>query len=255
MPDSVTQIIKEFVKQYFSIYDTNRDSLVQAYHKSCMFSLCIPTVPRGPPLSVYYPHSRNFVTVKSPTHRSSLLQTSQDGVCAILRKLPKTEHDLNGFSVDVPLVSPTLLKFVIRGVFREKGDGKYKENMRAFTRAFLCLTDGTRLSIINEELFIRNTTRGEFKSAFLKPPVTPSPSPVPEAVSSPATSSVNPAAVIASPSKIDLVSAFCKESGMNASFSEQCLAENNWDYTKAGQTFLALKEQGRIPPEAFLPQT
>jgi len=38
-----------------------------------------------------------------------------------------------------------------------------------------------------------------------------------------------------------MVAAFAAESGMNLRYSEQCLAENGWDYNKAGQVFLELK--------------
>nr|XP_039257222.1 nuclear RNA export factor 1-like [Styela clava] len=258
IPPAVTEIIKQFVKQYFALYDTNRENLSQAYDENCMFSLTIPSNPRGAPLTRYLDYTRNLRRLKNAKLRLSYLRKSRSEICETLKKLPKTEHDISGFCVDVPLVSPTMIKFIIRGVFKEKHSGKDNSCMRAFTRAFLCLTDGARLSIINEEIHIRNTTIVEYKSAFAKPPVTPSPSPVPEqTIASPAqsTSSSVPTVapvVVGSPSKLDMVAAFCKESGMNAGFSEQCLNENGWDYMKAGQAFLSLKNEGKIPAEAFV---
>lgn len=142
-----SQFIIYIIFRYFTLYDSNRDDLLPAYHPDCMLSLCVPPT-RGPPLSVYFPHSRNLRGMKDsgtleyslpqfPLNSSltaprsltdakiSTLKSSQLTVCALLKKLPDTEHDLPGFNVDVPFVSPTLVKFIIRGVFRQKSNSQF----------------------------------------------------------------------------------------------------------------------------------
>lgn len=73
-----------------------------------------------------FPLNSSLTAPRSLTDaKISTLKSSQLTVCALLKKLPDTEHDLPGFNVDVPFVSPTLVKFIIRGVFRQKSNSQF----------------------------------------------------------------------------------------------------------------------------------
>ena len=50
----------------------------------------------------------------------------------------------------------------------------------------------------------------------------------------------------------EMVERFCRDSGMKASFSRQCLEDNNGDYQAAGRKFMEMKEANKIPAEAWL---
>ncbi|XP_029345728.1 nuclear RNA export factor 1-like [Acyrthosiphon pisum] len=54
----------------------------------------------------------------------------------------------------------------------------------------------------------------------------------------------------ANPDKMSLVNSFSNEFGMNNEWSEKCLEENGWNYTKAASCFSDLKAS--IPPMAFI---
>lgn len=51
-----------------------------------------------------------------------------------------------------------------------------------------------------------------------------------------------------------MVRLMMEQSGMNEQFSRQCLSDYNYDFKSAIQTFMALKEANKIPPEAFVKQ-
>lgn len=51
--------------------------------------------------------------------------------------------------------------------------------------------------------------------------------------------------------KARMIEEMSKHSKMNASWSQKCLEEVNWDYQRAGFVFTELHKQHKIPPEAF----
>ncbi|NXW97573.1 NXF1 factor, partial [Larus smithsonianus] len=111
--------------------------------------------------------------------RFKLLKHTRLNVVAFLNELPKTQHDINSFVVDICAQTNTLLCFAVHGIFKEV-DGKSRDSVRAFTRMFIAVPAGnTGLCIVNDELFVRNATTEEIRKAFLMPAPTPSSSPVP----------------------------------------------------------------------------
>ncbi|XP_057256225.1 nuclear RNA export factor 1 [Pezoporus wallicus] len=238
--DDLKVLVLRFLQQYYSIYDSSdRQGLLDAYHDGACCSLSIPFGPQNPPrnsLNEYFKDSRNVKKLKDPTMRFKLLKHTRLNVVAFLNELPKTQHDINSFMVDICAQTNTLLCFAVHGIFKEV-DGKSRDSVRAFTRMFIAVPAGnTGLCIVNDELFVRNATTEELRKAFLLPAPTPSSSPVPTLAAE----------------QQEMLAAFAMQSGMNLEWSQKCLQDNDWDYGRAGQVFTQLKLEGKIPEVAFL---
>ncbi|KAM9257515.1 nuclear RNA export factor 1 [Morus bassanus] len=238
--DDLKVLVLRFLQQYYSIYDSSdRQGLLDAYHDGACCSLSIPFGPQTPPrnsLNEYFKDSRNVKKLKDPTMRFKLLKHTRLNVVAFLNELPKTQHDINSFVVDICAQTNTLLCFAVHGIFKEV-DGKSRDSVRAFTRMFIAVPAGNAgLCIVNDELFVRNATTEEIRKAFVMPAPTPSSSPVPTL----------------SAEQQEMLAAFSMQSGMNLEWSQKCLQDNDWDYGQAGQVFTQLKLEGKIPEVAFL---
>ncbi|KAF1557943.1 Nuclear RNA export factor 1, partial [Eudyptes schlegeli] len=103
--DDLKVLVLRFLQQYYSIYDSSdRQGLLDAYHDGACCSLSIPFGPQTPPrnsLNEYFKDSRNVKKLKDPTMRFKLLKHTRLNVVAFLNELPKTQHDINSFVVDI----------------------------------------------------------------------------------------------------------------------------------------------------------
>ncbi|KAM8793746.1 nuclear RNA export factor 1 [Eudromia elegans] len=238
--DDLKVLVLRFLQQYYSVYDSgDRQGLLDAYHDGACCSLSIPCGPHTPPrnsLNEYFKDSRNVRKLKDPTMRFKLLKHTRLNVVAFLNELPRTQHDVNSFVVDVCAQTNTLLCFAVHGIFKEV-DGKSRDSVRAFTRVFIAVPAGNAgLCLVNDELFVRAASAEELRRAFAAPAPTPSSSPVPTLAAE----------------QQEMLSAFALHSGMNLEWAQKCLQDNDWDYGRAGQVFTQLKLEGKIPDVAFL---
>lgn len=245
--------------RYFKVYDTeDRQGLLEAYHDQAMLSMCVNTETflkdhsgqRGPSLGEYLKNSRNMKRVTELERRNSLLKHSRLSVVAFLNELPQTKHELTSFTVDVNLALPTCLSFAVRGLFLENS-----KTFRSFTRVFLAVptVNGKGLSIINDELHIRNPSSAQIEGAARE--TVASTESIGTLQASPALnrfSSENSSVQESNPQQEEMVLQFSQQSAMNVQWSYKCLSENEWNYDKAALVFTSLKESGRIPPEAFV---
>uniref|UniRef100_A0A3P9JJ52 Nuclear RNA export factor 1 n=1 Tax=Oryzias latipes TaxID=8090 RepID=A0A3P9JJ52_ORYLA len=240
--DEIKVIILRFLQQYYSIYDSgNRQPLLDAYHDGASLSITTPYSTQNPSrssLGEYYKDSRNLKRIKDTTMRFRLLKHTRLNVVAFLNELPKTQHDIASFVIDVNTCTNTLLSFTIGGVFKEVVvDGKSRESTMAFSRVFITVPAGNSgLCIVNDQLFIRMATTEEIRRAFVAPAPTPSSSPVP---------------TLTAPQQ-EMLTAFSQESGMNLEWSQKCLQDNEWDFNRAAHIFTQLKAEGKIPDVAFI---
>ncbi|XP_054849045.1 nuclear RNA export factor 1 [Eublepharis macularius] len=238
--DDLKVLILRFLQQYYTIYDSgDRQGLLDAYHDGACCSLSIPVLMHNPSrssLGEYFKNSRNVKKLKDPTMRFRLLKHTRLNVVAFLSELPKTQHDINSFVVDVCAQTNTLLCFTLNGVFKEV-DGRCRDSLRAFTRVFIAVPAGNNgLCIVNDQLFVRKATNEEIRKAFVMPAPTPSSSPVPTL----------------SAEQQEMLQNFSLQSGMNLEWSQKCLLDNDWDYAHAAHVFTQLKAEGKIPEVAFL---
>uniref|UniRef100_A0A8C5QL10 Nuclear RNA export factor 1 n=1 Tax=Leptobrachium leishanense TaxID=445787 RepID=A0A8C5QL10_9ANUR len=217
--DEIKGLVLRFLQQYFTCYDgEDRQGLLNVYHDEACCSLCIPYFqgqnPSRSSLGEYFKDCRNLKKLKDPSIRHKLLKHKRLNIVGFLNELPRTQHDLNSFVVDI---TNTQLCFVVNGIFKEV-EGPSRDPVRAFSP--LCM-----MLLVNDGIFIRNATTEEIRKAFATPAPTPSSSPVPVMASVPQ----------------DMVQAFIQLSGMNAEWSQKCLQDNEWDFDQAAQTFLTLK--------------
>ncbi|XP_054551614.1 nuclear RNA export factor 2-like isoform X2 [Talpa occidentalis] len=242
--ETLKNLIMNFLQQYYSIYDCgDRKGLLCAYHEESCFSLSVPFNPEDPaPRSMwlYLKDSRNMKNLRDPYLRNKLLRHTSNDIIKALCMLPQTQHDLGSFLVDLWVHTEAMLCFSVHGVFRELEE-KSPFAVRGFTRNFI-ITPGSNSSvcIVNDELFVRDATPYETQNAFSTP------LPVPTAGSV-------PVLLQQQQQQQEMVQAFSAQSGMNLQWSQKCLQDNEWDYLRAGQIFTVLKNQGKIPEEAFKP--
>jgi len=233
--EAAAGVVLTFLEQFFKLYDSdNRQPLLDAYHEEAMFSLS--AYGRHDMLSAYIPESRNLLRVDYEKKRHDLLRRGRLSVVAFLTKLPKTEHDMNTFTLDVPFTSESLMTFTVTGCFRERGTKN--SNIKHFNRCFLVVPQNSGFCIINDTLFITAATDLSNRKAFLNPQPTTSTAPA-------VVSQLDPAA------KEKMALAFSEKSGMNLKFSAICLEENNWDFDKAATVFSDAQSRGAVPAEAF----
>ncbi|XP_035581541.1 nuclear RNA export factor 2-like isoform X2 [Zalophus californianus] len=237
--DALKSLVLQFLQQYYLIYDSgDRRGLLDAYHEEACFSLAIPSSPEDPALSSlceYFKESRNMKKPKEPSLCVQPLKHTKHNIVGSLCVLPKTQHDLSSFLVDMWFQTEKVLCFSVNGVFKEV-EGKSQGSVRAFTRTFIATpASNSSLCIVNDELFVRDATPTETQSAFSNQEPTLTPSSVPTL----------------SQEQQKMVHAFSTQSGMKLEWSQKCLQDNEWNYTRAGQVFTMLKNEGKIPEEAF----
>ncbi|XP_051035383.1 nuclear RNA export factor 2-like [Phodopus roborovskii] len=168
--ESLKDLVVQFVLQYYLIYDYgDRRNLLTAYHADACFSLTTTSNSNKPnmrTLEEYYKDSRNMKKVKDSFSRMQLLKHKKCNIVTCLHELPKTQHDLSSYVVDVCAQTEKMICFSVNGVFKEM-EGKSKGCIRAFTRTFI-LTTGRhfRLCIVNDEMILRNATAEETKKVF-----------------------------------------------------------------------------------------
>ena len=191
---NVQNLVLKFVQDYIAIFDSDdRSGLVNAYHPEAMFSMGASYIPGSTAhgtmsLKVYQADARNLMLIKKPTKRLNYMQVGNANVVKFLSDLPKTQHDLNSFTLDIPFAnSSVLIAFTVAGgktnltqiisfnfksliffsVFKERayhhGD---RPPLRHFNRSVSLVPYGSGFCIVNENLFISNTTPKQIKVRF-----------------------------------------------------------------------------------------
>nr|XP_037851561.1 nuclear RNA export factor 2 isoform X1 [Chlorocebus sabaeus] len=237
--ETLKHLVLQFLQQYYSIYDSgDRQGLLGAYHDEACFSLAIPfdaedSAPNS--LRKYFEDSRNMKTLKDPYLKGELLRHTKRDIVDSLSALPRTQHDLSSILVDMWCQTEWMLCFSVNGVFKEV-EGQSQGSVLAFTRTFIATPgSSSSLCIVNDELFVRDASPQETQSAFSIPVSTLSSSSEPSL----------------SQEQQEMVQAFSAQSGMKLEWSQKCLQDNEWNYTRAGQVFTMLQTEGKIPAEAF----
>uniref|UniRef100_A0AAX7VM11 Nuclear RNA export factor 1 n=1 Tax=Astatotilapia calliptera TaxID=8154 RepID=A0AAX7VM11_ASTCA len=231
--DEIKAHILRFLQQYYSIYDSgDRQPLLDAYHDGASLSITTPYSTQNPSSEYLSLSKLRLSGFETSPHHTRL------NVVAFLNELPKTQHDIASFTIDVNTYTNTLLSFTVSGVFKEVVvDGKSRESTMAFSRVFITVPAGNSgLCIVNDQLFIRMATTEEIRRAFVAPAPTPSSSPVPTLTAQ----------------QQEMLTAFSQKSGMNLEWSQKCLQDNEWDFSRAAQIFTQLKAEGKIPDVAFI---
>uniref|UniRef100_A0A023FJY8 Putative mrna export factor tap/mex67 n=1 Tax=Amblyomma cajennense TaxID=34607 RepID=A0A023FJY8_AMBCJ len=222
--EEVKQVVVQFLEQYFSIFDSkDRSGLLDAYHDNAVFSLtAMKLATTKTDVKEFQRESRNLARLTNSDARRDRLKSGRLNIVSFLNQLPETRHDPSSFTVDVPLVTPTLMCFSVFGILRLVHKGLILPPLRSFTRNFFVVPQGTGFSIINETLFITGGTEEQIRAY-----------PTPE--NTPSTSSA--ATPTASTERDRLITELCAQTRMNRAFAERCLEQNDWNIQKAFTVF------------------
>ncbi|TKY87089.1 hypothetical protein EX895_003766 [Sporisorium graminicola] len=159
-------IMPNFLSKFFTLYDSDRNQLSEAYAPLAQFSFCVNVVPppraRAAGFLHTMPHqkelnfdryqdngNRNLMRVHTPKNRHTSLHHGVGSILACLRKLPKTSHPLNDaskFVVDAWVLPNTVIGARLQGEERPEAllyinvHGEYAEapsqGIRSFDRTF-----------------------------------------------------------------------------------------------------------------------
>merc|ERR1712083_551988 len=211
--------IGRFLEQYFKLYDTdNREQLAAAYHENAMMSMQATFPPKFADEAIkadYIPDSRNLkILHENPPRRDRLLHQKRTQIIGFLDKLPKTQHDITSFTLDVPFATDRLVTFSVTGAFRERNEKPPPFAIRHFSRMFTVVPQGEGLCIVNDNLFITMATKEQSE-------------------------------------KSNALFILAQETKMNLEWTKTCLDGQGWNLELARNAFIAAKEKNEIPPEAF----
>jgi len=217
--DQVGDFIGKFLEQFYKVYDSdNREQLAMAYHEDALMSMQanFPKFAMDDKTKEYITDSRNlqidFVRENS-SKRDRLLHQKRLQIIGFLDKLPKTQHDLTSFTLDVPFATDRLVTFTVTGAFRER-EAKLPQPIRHFSRMFTVIPQGEGLCIVNDSYFVTNASREQTERS-------------------------------------NGLFQMSQETGMNLQWSKICLEGQGWNLEQAKSAFITAKQEGKIPPEAF----
>ncbi|KAG6460833.1 nuclear RNA export factor 1 [Manduca sexta] len=255
-------LVREFLTQYFAIFDSeSRQALLEAYHENASLSMAsnyLSNDSRNSPnnrLTSYISNSRNIMRVTDREQRRRYLRTGRLQVVSFLSDLPKTTHDLMGFAVDLIVFTPAMIVLTMNGIYKETNTAG--NPTRSFHRTFVIVPNTSGgFCVINDMLYVTNTTKEQEEKAFasgsVEPtPAAPAPGPAPGAVPGVAPG-VAAGAAPDDAHKMQLLAMLSQQTGMNEHWSVNCLQETCWDLQRAVFIFNQLQSEGKIPPEAFV---
>ena len=231
------KVMLEFIQQYFKAYDKDdRSALMAAYHPKALFSLSSAYPPGSTAhgnnkLTHYQCDSRNLNLILQPSKRMTFLKRGAESVMRFICDLPKTIHDLDTFTLDLPLVNAQLINVNITGVFKERALSPAP--LRHFHRCFVIVPQGSGFVIVNDSLYITNPTILQSKIAFkdsMEKPIMP---------------------VIQPEQAQKVVLELCKLTKLRPDWAEKCLQETKWNLDGAFAAFQIAKNENKIPVEAY----
>ncbi|KAJ0176221.1 hypothetical protein K1T71_008395 [Dendrolimus kikuchii] len=250
-------LVREFLTQYYAIYDSeSRQPLLEAYHEHATMSMAANYLTNdnrnavSNRLNSYITNSRNILRITERESRRRYLRNGRLQVVSFLSDLPKTAHDLMGFAVDLLVFTPSMIVLTMNGVFKETNSSN--NPTRSFHRTFVIVPNsGGGFCIINDMLYITNTTKEQEDKAFSAGATEPTPAPAPAPALAPAPAAV-PAPAAAEETQKVLLNMLSAQTGMNEHWSINCLQETGWDLQRALFIFQQLQSENKIPPEAFI---
>jgi nuclear RNA export factor len=262
--DGDNNVASTFLRSFFSLYDHDRLALIrQFYDADSIFSLNTGTEPASSP---YHNYSRNLETLgsRSPSTQQRLF-TGGNVIAELWARLPATRHinleQTAEWQIDChtfpSLADPsgqgfaTGLVISVHSRFEEIDPAKQLAGTRSFSRNFIL---GPSLPgaphpfrVVSDELALRAWVPQATAAPVQAPPVVAAPvAPIAAVPAVPALPAV--------PNDIQraqMILELSKQTGMNAQYSELCLAGlANWDFNLALRSFEEKKAE--LPPEAFI---
>ncbi|RFU25341.1 hypothetical protein B7463_g10995, partial [Scytalidium lignicola] len=260
------QIGEDFVRQFLSLYDSDRTALIMAFYDSkSLFSLFINmSAPRDsqhsspvPPWAPYTKHSRNLVKITHLPARMSRRYCGVEQIRPLWSNLPATRHpDLSTqadkYVIDchsLPgLADPTGqsvrgvdgLILSMHGEFEELPSSSSEKSLRSFSRTFVLgpgLPGGPPIRVVSDLLVLRAWA----------------PLPLPSITAN----DIGPPNHHAEQQNQEaIIMQLAERTGMTPAYAMLCLTETGWDIEKAFAAFVANKLtlcKDKLPQDAFSP--
>ncbi|KAG8921064.1 nuclear mRNA export, poly(A)+RNA binding protein [Tulasnella sp. 419] len=286
----ISPMTAAFLTKFFTLFDTDRPSLISAYAPNATFSWSINTsVPPRARIKGYFrsmpnqsklewtnwlPGSRNLIRLRNLEKETMTLKATDADIIDIFKKIPETKHTISeaeNFVVDAWPIDGVLgegpagvtLFVTIHGQFAEMPVNGF----RSFDRSFVLApaTEGSRAQqngwpcvVLSDQLVVRNFAGNE---AWVPGPLTVQTDPDAKRASTPGPqaappSDTKPQAPINEflanipEPQRSLVVQLQAQTGLNSNFAFQCMEGNGWDMNRALANFQELRPT--IPPEAFV---
>ncbi|XP_058514548.1 nuclear RNA export factor 2 [Ochotona princeps] len=213
--EMLKKLILQFLQEYYFIYDYgDRRRLLDGYHRKAYISLTIPFEPMEPALiglCEYFKDSRNMKYIQDPCLRIQMLQHTSHDIVQTLSILPRTQHNLDSFSLDLWFQTNTTVGFSVNGVF--KGESNSQDYLFVFTQNFIMTPkNSSSLCILNDQLFVRDAIP-DILSDFCIP--------------SPNSNSGKKSNL--TKLQLKMIQTFSVQSGMHTEWSEKCLEDSGWN--------------------------
>lgn len=218
--ENFDECIGRFLMEYFKVYDSeNREQLAPAYHENAMMSMQahFSIKPKDKNnLSIYLHESRNMNLqhIYMSKYKGQFLYRKRTQIIGFLDKLPKTQHDITSFTLDIPFATERLLTVSVTGAFRDRNDKPHPYPIRHFSRMFTLVPQGEGWCIVNDSLYITNAQKEQSERS-------------------------NTLFILA------------QETLMNLEWTKRCLDGQGWNLEQARKVFLSAKQKNEIPMEAF----
>ncbi|XP_037368077.1 nuclear RNA export factor 2-like isoform X3 [Talpa occidentalis] len=158
--ETLKNLVLHFLQKYYWIYDYgDRQSLLSVYHEEACFCFSIPFIPQdAAPIS--FRDSRDM-KMKDQYLRCELVKYTKRDIIKTLCLLPRTQHDLSSFQVDMWMEKETKIGFSVHGVFKELV-GRPPFSVHAFSRTFIAtLSSNSSLHIVNDEMVVLDAFKDE----------------------------------------------------------------------------------------------
>ncbi|KYQ54883.1 Nuclear RNA export factor 1 [Trachymyrmex zeteki] len=245
------EIASQFLQQYFTIFDSeNRQPLLDAYNEHAYFSVTI-NASNNNKLNGYYLENRNLLKINDTIRRQKFLKQGRLPVVSFISEMPRTRHLLNTFTMDLSLVTQTIMFITITGYFQQL-DNK-EELIRYFNRTFIIVPEGEGYCIRNEQLHISQPSEVQLKELHqqlnqLNAQQTQSET---ETLSSTEVAKPVQSTELNDEVKKQMTLTLSQQTNMNLEWSLKCLQETQWIYDNAIAAFQEFFKRGQIPPQAF----
>jgi len=238
------QFAYKFLEKYFTAFDKNRSDIITAYFDNSKFSITYTqdgsSNPTRGSTKTYQRFNRNLKKQADTIKKTQLLFDGYDQIYNFFKLYPTTSHYLASSVIDTFLAPGSqYLNVIIHGHYLET----VFKTKRSFDRVFIlapaqagseAAKNGWEAIILNEQLHVRPYVR----FPRLEKEGCAAPAPVP--VSAPDAQTQD-----------TLVQQLSIVTSLKPEFAQECLANNQWDLTKAMDNFKLLKEQNQIPPTCF----
>lgn len=253
--DNIQQMVGGFLANYFQLYDTDRQQLLQLYDPQSTFSVAIcsntpRTMVKGlgqPPWGQYIPLSRNMTKVTTASARTNRLYVGPEQIGRAFTRLPKTKHDLGDpskFAIDAWTLNgvrepqDTAIFASVHGEYEENIIGN-KSDTRSFDRTFVLLPGPNGSMIIASDTLMVRSYAG--KDGWTSAAMTGATGGAP----GDDFAGLNPDQAL-------IVRQLMEATRLNARYARMCAEQAGFVPEQTMALFKQAQEGGSLPPDAFM---